>query len=172
MAIEPPHDGLDDIVQDFERDPGRHLDLAPDQRLGVPQLDANRGDLVETLRCSARSRRIHHAANLPLPGFRFHGSRSSLWMILLAIPASLPAEQVSLQTAWRSFKTIADGPRKFPVTLGRQFCSNSLISWLDRIQDLGRVGENLRYALKISLLWQRQVRSRLRAPPYSPLSLP
>src|SRR5262249_13246754 len=30
VVIEPSHDGLDDVVQDLERNRGRHLDLTPD----------------------------------------------------------------------------------------------------------------------------------------------
>jgi hypothetical protein len=39
VAIEPSHDGLDDVVQDPERDRGRHLDLTPDQGIGMPRLE-------------------------------------------------------------------------------------------------------------------------------------
>ena len=41
VAVEPSHDDLDDIVQHLEGDRGRHLDLAPDQRIAVHQLDAD-----------------------------------------------------------------------------------------------------------------------------------
>jgi hypothetical protein len=62
VAIEPSHDGLDNIVQDLERDRGRHLDLTPDQGIGVPQLDANRGDLVEAVGCRVLPNRAHSAS--------------------------------------------------------------------------------------------------------------
>src|SRR5262252_1057673 len=60
VVIEPSDDGLDDVMQDLERDRGRHLDLTPDQGIGVPQLDANGGDYVEAFGCGNPLRRTHH----------------------------------------------------------------------------------------------------------------
>jgi hypothetical protein len=63
-------------VHNLESNRGRHLNLAPDQRLGVAQLDANRGDLIETV-----GRRIipggSHAASLSGLFFQFQGRSSS-----------------------------------------------------------------------------------------------
>ena len=73
VVVEPSHDGLDDVVQNLERDRGRHLDLTPDQRIGVPQLDANGGDLVEAVGCSVLPGRAH-AASLAGWAFQFQGS--------------------------------------------------------------------------------------------------
>src|SRR5262245_64609646 len=64
VVIEPSHDDLDDVMQDLEGDRGRHLDLTPDQGIGVPQFDTNSGDLVEAVGCDVLTRRIHHAASL------------------------------------------------------------------------------------------------------------
>src|SRR5256885_14536796 len=74
VVIEPAHDDLDDVVQDLERDRGRNLDLTPDQRIGVPQLDTNGGDLVEAVGCGALLARIRHAASLAGRVFPFQGS--------------------------------------------------------------------------------------------------
>jgi len=74
VVIEPPHDDLDDVVQDLERDRGRDLDLTPDQGIGVPQLDANGGDLVEAVGCGILPGRTHHAASLAGWAFQFQGS--------------------------------------------------------------------------------------------------
>src|SRR5215468_3476363 len=74
MVIEPSHHDLDDVVQDLERDRGRHLDLTPDQRIGVPQLDANGRDLVEAVGCGVLPDRTHHAASLAAWAFQFQGS--------------------------------------------------------------------------------------------------
>ena len=55
VVVEPPHRDLDDVVQDLEGDRCRHLDLAPNHRVAVAQLDANAGDLVEAVERSAGS---------------------------------------------------------------------------------------------------------------------
>jgi hypothetical protein len=74
VVVEPSHDDLDDVVQDLECDRGRHLDLTPDQGVGVLQLDANRGDLVKAIGSGVLPDRTHHAASLPGCGFQFQGS--------------------------------------------------------------------------------------------------
>jgi hypothetical protein len=74
VVIEPSHDGLDDVVQDLERDRGRHLDLTPDQGIGVPQLNANGGDLVEAVGYGGLPDRTHHAASLAGCVFQFQGN--------------------------------------------------------------------------------------------------
>src|SRR5262245_3280 len=74
VVIEPSHDGLDDGVQDLERDRRRHLDLPPDQGIGMPQLDANGGDLVEAVGCGVLPARTRHAASLAAWAFQFQGS--------------------------------------------------------------------------------------------------
>jgi hypothetical protein len=73
VVIEPPHDGLDSVVQDLERDRGRQLDLTPDQGIGVPQLNANGGDLVEAVEYGVLPDRTHHAASLAGCEFQFQG---------------------------------------------------------------------------------------------------
>ena len=72
VTIEPSHDGLDDVMQDLEGDRGWYLDLAPDQRIGVPQLNANSGDLVEAVGCVLSDRT--HAASVAGWVFQFQGS--------------------------------------------------------------------------------------------------
>ena len=74
VVIKPPHDGLDDVVQDLERDRGRHLDLTPDQGIGVPQVNANGGDLVEAVGYGVLPDRTHHAASLAGCVFQFQGN--------------------------------------------------------------------------------------------------
>jgi hypothetical protein len=74
VVIEPSHDGLDDVVQHLERDRGWHLDLTPNHRIGVPQLDANSGDLVEAVGFGVLPRRAHQAASLADLVFQFQGS--------------------------------------------------------------------------------------------------
>ena len=74
VAIEPSHDSLDDVMQHLERDRGWHLDLTPDRGIGVPQLDANSGDLVEAVGRDVLSDRTHHAASLTGWSFQFQGS--------------------------------------------------------------------------------------------------
>src|SRR5262249_28381768 len=92
VVIEPPHDDLDDVVQDLERDRGRHLDLTPDQGIGVPQLDANGGDLVEAVGCGVLPGRTHHAASLAGWAFQFQGSAYwGLWMLWSLMRASTSA---------------------------------------------------------------------------------
>src|SRR5207237_9189851 len=76
VVIQPPHRGLNDTVQDLEGDRGRHLDLAPDYRVSVAQLDTNGGDLVEAVECSAASWRAH-AASLAGGCFQFQGRSSA-----------------------------------------------------------------------------------------------
>ena len=62
-------------MQDLERDRGRHLDLTPDQGIGVPQLNANGGDLVEAVGCGGLpDRTTHHAASLAGCVFQFQGN--------------------------------------------------------------------------------------------------
>jgi len=62
MAIEPSHDGLDDVMEDLERDRGRHFDLTPDQRISMPQRDLNGGDLVEAVGCRILAGGTHTAS--------------------------------------------------------------------------------------------------------------
>ncbi len=61
VLVEPPHRRLDDIVQAFQGDRGRDLDLSPDQRIRIDQLDPHGGDLFGAV--GGRS----HAASLPGP---------------------------------------------------------------------------------------------------------
>jgi hypothetical protein len=69
VVIKPAHDGLDDVVQDIECDRGRHLDLTPDQRMSVPQFDANGGDLVEAIECGVLpDDRQSGRLRVPVPG--------------------------------------------------------------------------------------------------------
>jgi hypothetical protein len=44
MRVFPFHRGLDDRVELSEGERGRHLDLAPDRRIAVDEVDAQRGD--------------------------------------------------------------------------------------------------------------------------------
>jgi len=76
VVIQPSHRGLDDTVQDLERDRGRRLDLAPYHRVSVAQLDTNSGNLVKAVECSAASWRAH-AASLAGQSFQFQGRSSS-----------------------------------------------------------------------------------------------
>jgi hypothetical protein len=73
VAIEPSHDGLDDVMENLERDRGRHFDPTPDQRIGMPQLDVNAGDLVEAIVCRILASRTH-IASLAGRAFQFQGS--------------------------------------------------------------------------------------------------
>ena len=43
VVVAPPHDGLDDVVQNLERDRSRHLDLAPDHRTIAWRVSARLG---------------------------------------------------------------------------------------------------------------------------------
>src|SRR5262249_57353404 len=74
VVIEPSHGGLDDVVQGLERDRGRYLDLAPDHRVAVLELDAKSGDLVEAVGGGAGGA---HAASLAGPLFQFQGRSSA-----------------------------------------------------------------------------------------------
>src|SRR5450755_3824541 len=76
VVVEPSHDGLDDIVEDVERDRCRNLDLAPDHGIGAPQLDSDRGDLVEAVWCG-KFGCAFHAASLAGVAFQFQGRNSS-----------------------------------------------------------------------------------------------
>src|SRR5262249_37706704 len=49
VIVEPADRGLDDVVQRSQRHRGRHLDLAPDDRVAALELDANGGNLVEAV---------------------------------------------------------------------------------------------------------------------------
>ena len=51
VIVEPADRYLDDVVQDLEGDRGGDLDLMPDQRIGVLELDAKGGDLVQAFGC-------------------------------------------------------------------------------------------------------------------------
>ena len=81
VVIEPPHDGLDDVVQNFECDGSRHLDLAPDHRIGVLQLNAKGGYLIEAVGSSVFLGRAH-AASFSDRVFQFQGRSSSRSWIL------------------------------------------------------------------------------------------
>jgi hypothetical protein len=74
VVIEPPHHDLDDVVQNLERDRGRHLNLTPDQGISVSQLDMDSGDLAEAGGTSVLPGRLHHAASLAGGAFQFQGS--------------------------------------------------------------------------------------------------
>ena len=81
VVIEPPHDGLDDVVQNFECDGSWHLDLAPDYRIGVLQLNAKGGYLIEAVGSGVFLGRVH-AASLSDRIFQFQGTSSPRFWIL------------------------------------------------------------------------------------------
>ena len=63
------------LVQNLQGDRCRHLDLAPDQRFAVAQLDPDGGDLVKAVEASAASARAH-TASLPVWSFQFQAGTS------------------------------------------------------------------------------------------------
>jgi hypothetical protein len=75
MIVQPPHRDLDDIVQDLEGDGCGDFDHAPDQGIGIVELDAERGDLGEAIDGAACG---HAACDSTAASLRqFQGSRSS-----------------------------------------------------------------------------------------------
>ena len=66
VIIGPAHDDLNDIVQAFEREARRRLDLAPDRRIDIEQGDRDTDD------------RILHAANMTRTRFQFEGNSSPI----------------------------------------------------------------------------------------------
>lgn len=80
VVIEPPHDGLDNVVQNFERDGSRGLDLAPNHRIGVLQPNAKGGYLIEAVGSGVFLRRAH-GASLADRVFQFQGTSAlRLWI--------------------------------------------------------------------------------------------
>src|SRR6516164_8877122 len=71
MEVEPPHRGLNDVVQDLKRHRCRHLDLAPDHRVSVLELDADGSNFVKAVGGGV------HAASLAAPRFQFQGRSSA-----------------------------------------------------------------------------------------------
>ncbi len=66
VIIGPAHDDLNDIVQAFEREARRRLDLAPDRRIDIEQGDRDTDD------------RILHAATMTRTRFQFQGNSSPI----------------------------------------------------------------------------------------------
>jgi hypothetical protein len=66
VIVGPARDGLDDIVEVFERHADRHLDPASDRRIDIEQGDGDADDLVL------------HAATMMRSRFQFQGSNSTI----------------------------------------------------------------------------------------------